>query len=317
MKTMYVICCLVLWVFNGAAVCQPTVGGFTKEVVVTIPWGSEPGEIGLIERALSSIPGGPSSLTVDDKNNIYLLDGGNKRVIIFNQSGEMVNYFQLIDEFFAFSSIVYDDMSKKIYISLLKKFIVYDTNGKLIQTIQTPDNQTWSFFIENNIIYSGFGTIKLDEATKTGASGSGGEDVYTATVQRSKIARRFKQFINNSYTVSRSANRINFTMSNDAGDKKTIDLSSILPSGYSTDIYKETKNKELIFFAWSSRVKNEKEIMLKFNEKLELISLIEDAEIRDTYGYHIPEQMYITDLGTIYTLSVNSKGAKIIRWTMK
>jgi hypothetical protein len=316
MKTMYVICCLVLWVFNGAAVCQPTVGGFTKEVVVSIPWGSEPGNIGLIERAQSSIPGGPTSLTVDDKNNIYLLDGGNKRVIIFNQSGEMVNYFQLKDVFSP-STIAFDNATDNIYISLFDRFAVYNTSGKLIKTIQTPENKTWSFFIENNIIYSGFSTIKLDEATKTGASGSGGEDVYTATIQRIKIARRFKQFINTSYTVSRSANKFSFTMTNDAGDKKTIDLSSMLPPGYSTDIYKETKNKELIFLAWSSLVKNEKEIILKFNEKLELISLIEDAEIRDHYGYYIPEQMYITDLGTIYTLSVNSKGAKIIRWTMK
>jgi len=62
-------------------------GNYLKKVVIQAPWGSAPGQFGLLQEAEGV---GPEALAVDTDKNVWILDLVNSRVQEFNPAGQFI-----------------------------------------------------------------------------------------------------------------------------------------------------------------------------------------------------------------------------------
>jgi hypothetical protein len=279
---------------------------YTKTVVVSIPWGSEPGEVSIIKGA-DEITRGPSSFTIDKNNNIYILDGGNSRVQVFDQKGNLINYFKLPDAHYVGNGIAFDNQRNELYINLFDHLIVYNLDGKLIRTIQCKENISWEITIDNSIIYTTSSVMMLNEAEKLGVAGINGEDVYTVPVHKKETPMPRNKYTQAIYNRDISSNR--YTISKN-GNNKVIDM-NMVPSGSFVGFFRDTVKKEAIFVV---KAMEGPEMVLKFDENQKLTGLIVDDDIHN-FIYNISNWIQITDDGTVYTESLYETGLKIIKWT--
>jgi hypothetical protein len=306
MKTIVLLLIPLMVLLTPPGSFSQSIEQYTKTVVVSIPWGSEPGKVGFMEKVFGPIPGGPSSFTVDENNNIYILDAGNSRVQVFDQTGNLIKYFKIPDAYYNRSSIAFDDKNNELYINLFDHLNVYNLDGKLIRTIQCKDNKSWEITIDNGIVYTASFMMMLNEAEKLGAVGINGEDVYTVPVQKNETQMPRNKYTQASYTSTGGA-----ILTISKNDKKTVLDWNMVPSGGTIIFMRDTVNKEAIYLTGRQ---GGPEVLIKFDENQKLIGLIVDDDINN-YIYYVANWIQVTDDGTVYTESLNETGLKITKWT--
>jgi hypothetical protein len=299
---------------------QTSIGKYTKEVLITAPWGSEPGEVGVIEHVPGMYLFGPMTFTLDDRNNIYLLDSGNYRMLVYNQTGDLTNYFSIPKESYGPSSIAYDKTNKELYINLMDHLLVFDAAGKHSKTIQCKENKAWDIVIDNGMIFSGTGVMIIEEAKIIGIVSVNGEAVYSLESHRDE--NLVQKNPKNKYPQATNIRDINstdserFSVVKKGNLMKAFDM-GVIPDQYIVVYQRGTINKESIYWAFSAPEKERPEMILKFNYDGDLVGLISDSDLHNLNGYRGGESMYITDEGVVYATTLDTEGLKIIKWTMQ
>ncbi len=87
---------LVLGAFFWAA-WSPTLSAGELEVLFKAPWGSGPGQVGMLPADESS-PEGPMAFAVDAAGDIWVLDQVNRRVVVLTPEGKVVEEITLARE---------------------------------------------------------------------------------------------------------------------------------------------------------------------------------------------------------------------------
>lgn len=175
-NTVFSVIVMMAYAYTGLS---QEVGGFTKEVIVTIPWGTEPGEVGKIPTIRGRTPGGPASFDVDSQNTIYLLDAGNKRVLVYAGTGELMTHIQLDTGYFYGSSVIkYCEENDAVYIhNFIKKiFSVYAIHGDFLQRIRYNGDIGPDFKVENGKIIGVLGILPLKTTSRL-------NNIYSQDVQ--------------------------------------------------------------------------------------------------------------------------------------
>jgi hypothetical protein len=287
------------------------VGGYSKEVIVSIPWGSKPGEIG-------NIPGintqGPPSFYVDINNKIYLLDAGNKRVLIFNEAGDLVNYFPLDDGYYYGSSwIMYIEAEKSIYIHDYKKriFSSYMLSGEFVQRIRYNEGIGRNFAVHNGKIIGGLGFISIANIPK-----GDNKDIQTV-LHEDEIQYNF--LIGGKYSgilyrqeTNKYENGVDrYILNKPDGTAQIFEIKEV-PLDFLTAFICETLKGESIFIASGEK----REIFLKYNIDMKLISKIEDPDMFFGFskGYYVDKPLVVNENGFIYTLNLDNNGAIIKKY---
>jgi hypothetical protein len=89
---------IVVIKFMAILACVPKVKAKAiSEVVVDVKWGSEPGMVGIDTSDPHTFAIVPSQIDIDDKGNIYIYDGVNKRINKYNTKGEFIMDIPLLD----------------------------------------------------------------------------------------------------------------------------------------------------------------------------------------------------------------------------
>jgi hypothetical protein len=317
---MIVLICVFLFIGSAVISAQTSVGKYTKEVLITAPWGSEPGKVGVIEHVPGMYVFGPMSFTMDGNNNIYLLDSGNYRILVYNQTGDLTNYITIPKESYGPSSIAYDKTNNELYINLMNHLLVFDAAGKLSKTIQCKENKSWEIVIDNGMIFSGPGVMVIEEAKKLGMVGVNGEAVYSLESHRDENLQQKNP--KNKYTQATYNRDINttggesFSVVKKGNLTKVYDM-GVIPEQYVVLFMRDTIKKESIYLAFPAIEKERPRMILKFNYDGDLVGLITDTDLLNLNGYRGGESLLITDEGIVYAATLDTEGLKIIKWTME
>jgi hypothetical protein len=293
--------------------------GYTKDIVVTLPWGTEPGEVGRIPDVASQIPGGPSCIDIDSKNTIYLLDAGNKRVLIINETGQLTNYFPLDNGHYYGSSLIkYVENEDALYIHdyIKKTFSVYTKAGALSKRFRYNETIGPLFAVEGARIIGVMGYIPLQDLP-------GGETAVVQTVLHdSAIQGRFYSGGKYSNTVYYHEERKDstdvdrYTLKRPDDTTQVFEMNAVLPEYYTSFAY-ETPEYESIFMAYPKNRTKKPIVVLKFNKNMALVSKIEDPEFLSNRGYYVERPLVFDEKGDIYTVTLNDKGAAITKWMLE
>jgi hypothetical protein len=299
---------------TGIGKCQD-ISGFSKKVVVSVPWGSKPGEIGKIPNIIGKTPGGPASFDVDINNNIYILDAGNKRVLIFNDNGELNNYFPLDDGYNYISSLIeYAEDENAVYIQDYrnKMFSVYKINGEFLQRIRYSKSIGNVYSIKNGKIIGNAGYIEIKDIDRE----------YNLAVQEVLIDIEMQNRLINEgkYTgilyyhdSGKYENGVDRYIIYKRDNTRNILEIEEVPLDYITIFLFETTDGEPVFFASPNDGKRPY-IILKYNINLQLKSKVEEFDITNSRGYFVERPFAYSEIGDYYTLKLNDAGAFITRY---
>lgn len=320
MKMLFGIA-IVMAICNNAAYSQAINHEYSKEIIARLPWGKAPGEIGIFEVSAGSIFSNPLTFAVDGDENIYLLDGRNHRIQVFDMSGEITDLFQIDDTYSYRDSYMQIDDEQQLYIHLSREklFNVYTLNGKLVKSISYTGQITSNFTIDNLIIWGGTGFLSLDESRIVQHAGSGGEDVYRIAEDEAEEAlNRYYhtgKYTKRTYSFDSDLN-LSLSISDDTGPVTVLKLDELLLDypAYIYSFWGETVNHDIILGGIPFRNKERPYITLECDEQFEKISIIHDSDFRKHTRYSTLHPMQIMPDGTIYTLYVDSDGAIIYKW---
>jgi hypothetical protein len=320
--TIMVISIIYIGIYDSAQ-CQNIDYLYTKQEIVTLSYGKDPGEIGYYEPITGSLNTSPSMITVDSTGNIYLFDGNNNRIQVFNADGELINYFAFPghipygQNFY----ICLDEDNDYLYIHIgyANKFYVYSKSGKLIRTINYNGLLPARFFVEKNIVNCYLGYIDINDYTT---------DVNNVSEKQENIIVEVKddegfleennnmirgKYSNNNYLKLSPAE---FEIIKENKLSRNINFSDMAPS-YVIEFAGETIKEDVVFWGYPALDKKLPYIILKFNKNLDLISKIKDDMFKKRTRYSTVYNMKMTEDGTIYTLYIDSEGAKILKWIME
>lgn len=285
------LCCFAMLAVVGGHAYAQDIGGYTKEVVVSLPWGTEPGEIGEAVAVTGDFPLFQISQAVDDKGTIYLLDSGNSRIQVFDRYGKFQRMFSLIQRPYDCDGyIVYDNGADMLYEydRNANKFNVYSSEGIFVRTIYyTSPFSITHLRIEDGVVYN---------------------DNLTG------------RFTDRDYSIEHTDSGVLLTVTESEALIHSINLSTLFPE-FADNAYTfigETNRTDVLigcFFPPISDVSPYK--VFKFDKDFNLRSRIIDPDFRKRPVYRINSHMDITDNGEIYTITVNRDGVKVLKWVME
>jgi hypothetical protein len=321
MKAIIIGC--IMFIFYGAiGFADTSVGGYTKELIVSIPWGEKQGEVGLYKGH-----DGPPSFTVDSKGLLYLVDSGNSRVLIYNEQGDLVTYFSL-DNHYAHNQdvIEIDEKENAIYIlsQNMKQFSVYSTSGKRLKTIKYEGLLYSAYKVNNGIINVAGRMLATDDRSEYKGKGQAGEDVFVPYIWDEPEKGRY-QYEKGKYSGT-IIKRVNSSGSNLNGlyhvifsdnREQELNIEAIVPDCH-VYYWGESKNKQMFFVAYSTmKLNNPSVYVLKYDQNFNLVTLIDDSILDQQKGYHFNKHIIMTDEGYVYSLFPDKDELKVYKWIMK
>jgi hypothetical protein len=111
---------------------------YERKVIIKAKVGKGPGEIGVIGEGETV---GPSGIAIDDKGQIYILDGINHRISKFSQKGEYITSIVLSEKLnlptATIDNVLFIDENNNFYVKIPETEVVaykFDSMGKLIET---------------------------------------------------------------------------------------------------------------------------------------------------------------------------------------
>lgn len=320
--TEIIVCLMVCFGCTVPGYCQDDLGGYSKEVVVRMPWGSDSGEIGDVQRPTQSSYGfqGPHLFTADREGHIYVLDKVNGRMTIFDQSGAVQREFPLAMEGSSYFGIEVDEATDLLYLINQGKraFDVYEPSGRLIRSIRYEMRMSSEFEVENGIINMSGRMLAADDEAVYESEGPQGEDVYFGHTWDDPPAGRYQyeegKYSKTLFLQQRDRDSISsngaFQVVRSDGTTQELNVVEMFPE-YSARFFGETSEKEAIFEAFPVSGPSEARYVLKYNEDLELVSMINDPDFKPS----IPIELVNDEI--IYTFTRETEGVVLRKWVME
>jgi len=313
--------CLVFVLAGAIVFAETSVGSCTKELIVSIPWGGNPGEVGLYKGYQ-----GPPSYTLDSKGLLYLLDAGNSRVLIYNGQGDLVNYFSLDNHYpHNYDVLEIDEKENTIYVlnQPMKLFSVYTPSGNLLKTIKYEGTLFSAYKVDNGIINVAGRMLATDERAKYQGKGQAGEDVFVPYIWDEPEQGRY-QYELGKYSGT-TIKKINSADSNSDGlfhviypDKREreLNIAAVVP-GCHVYYQGESKDKHMFFVAYATKIRDGVSVyVLKYDQNFNLVTLIDDSNLDRQSGYYFRKYIIITDDGYVYSLFPDKDGLKVYKWIL-
>jgi hypothetical protein len=306
--------------YTDLGFCQD-VGGYSKEIVLSLPWGTELGKVGLIQGGPNQRPAGPSCLDVDSNNNVYLLDAGNKRVLIFNNTGELVNYFPIDDKYYYGASLIkFINNEGTIYIHDYKKktFSSYTINGEFIARFSYNEDIGPLFTVEDGHVLGTVGYIPIKDVLR-GDKNNVQEVVHDIDVQKQfRYSGKYSGILYDHEQDRYTSGVDRYVLHKPDNTTSVLEIKAV-PLSYYTEFQCESVALESIYMAFplGSENNGKPKVVLKYNKNMELVSKIEDMEFISNEKYFVERPLVFTEKGDVYTISLSEKGADIIKWVMK
>jgi hypothetical protein len=122
------------WVFGASGAGMPQTSAGT--VLVTLPWGTSDGQVGLV-RAQEGLTRGPEALAVSPDGRIAVLDSVNRRLVLLDQTGKSLGKVPVRLAQPRFLAV--DDQSLYVLDAEVdSKLTTYSWAGKLLSTVAAP-----------------------------------------------------------------------------------------------------------------------------------------------------------------------------------
>lgn len=110
-------------------------GGYVQKVIVQTPWGSAPGQFGLLQEAEGV---GPEAMTVDANKHLWILDIVNSRVQEFNFGGQFVRALSIP---LRAMDLVVDQKNELILLAPYEaQMVVMNETGNVLRRFSLPPN---------------------------------------------------------------------------------------------------------------------------------------------------------------------------------
>ena len=297
---------------------------FRAQVVLDLPWGSGPGEIGYAKDGPEGAEGlryGPSSFAVAANGDICILDTNNKRVLLFAPDGDLERSFSLPSRLSV--DIALDDrghvwMPNASYNAILE----YAPDGNLLRRIKYGACPRPSICLHTISLHKG--TVYLDDNLEivpdpeTATIGRHGEMVYKA-VCREPMPNggmgRVGAFSGNTYDITTRKDGNEYLVITDSKGTTRVVRPAELAPGVLCDYVGEDDSGNIYL---TTRVRNQPwpfEIDIrKYSPELELLATGRLPENR--YYTEVPKSLVLTDRGDVYYLLTSEHGVKVFKFAL-
>jgi len=303
------------------ATAQGKMEQYESEVILSLPWGSGPNEIGYAKDGPEDQEGlryGPTAIDVDQDGNLYILDAVNQRVKVFDQNGELLRSFPVGR--WPGSLCVGED--KAVWILHGHTIRKYALNGDLLESIKiTPPDD---IPLLNKMRIGGSGKIYVDEFEvqpgKVVGKGGKGENIRKSTLRRIGLRQGITESRHH-YRIEETDNFSTFVATDESGRVLSkISIEKHLPSDgivfKSEDRYGNTylavyRDNGMPQISYTVEV-------WKYDRSNNLLAKIGPL-FRAFYTdfSRVGEWLVIDEDGNLYELGTESKGVKIVKWSKK
>ncbi|MFH1008513.1 MAG: hypothetical protein V1800_13590 [Candidatus Latescibacterota bacterium] len=295
---------------------------YESEVILSLPWGSGPNEIGYyrVPEGQEGRRWGPEAMGVDSDGSIYIYDTINARVKVFDQKGNLLRNFSV--EATATNMCV--DSQKAVWMldNPNAKICKYDSAGTLVETVQYEPAQEkdrhWAGRIkaQGKMIYSeGHGGWFEVQPNKVPSKAIAGKRLTKAVLKL--VAGKGEALTKSGYHYRKGETGRNSLI---VTDKHGNTVLSVQVSKYHPDdgvgFFSEDKYNNIYLRVSGWRESKVYEEIWKYNLSNELMAKI--GPIDKTWYVGVQGQWLILDQeGNVYVLDTEKEGVKIVKWSRK
>jgi len=293
---------------------------YQSEVILSLPWGSGPNEIGYAKEGPEDQEGlryGPTAIDVDRDGSIYILDTVNARVKVFSQKGTLLKNFSVRP-----GRSLCVDAHKAVWIVDYVEHTIYKyiPDGSLVEIIQYEGTAGMKIKVRKD------DKIYLDESIEVQEQETIGRGKKGENIRRSILKRMGPcQGITRSgrhYRVEKTNDWIRTFVATDESGRVLSSISIEKHSPYDGISFKSEDrygNTYLVVYRDSGMPEISYRIEIwKYNPSDNLIAKIGPI-FRTFYTEVQGEWLVVNEEGDVYQLVTQKEGVKIVKWskTMK
>ena len=307
------------------ATAQAEMEQYESEVILSLPWGSGPNEIGYAKEGPEDAEGlryGPTAIDVDQDGNIYIYDMVNSRVKVFDQKGNLLKNFGVR----ATSSNICVDTQKAVWVvdTMKPELHKYAPDGTLVETIQyEPLRREGISFLPSKIECRG-GKIYLNEfelqLRKVEGKDRKGENIRKATLTQIGGHRWGITRSGRHYRVESTSDLIKTFVVTDENDRilGNISIEQRHPYDDIAFLSEDRTGNMYLLFATHTNDRDFYEEIRKYDRSYNLIAKIGPL-LRTFYTARcrIEKGLVLDEEGSVYQLITEKEGVKIVKWSRK
>jgi len=308
MRFMNIVTGILILLLSTNVFAQDKMENYKKEVVLNLKRGKGPGEIGYYKDGPEDGEGlrfGPDSFEITDDGTILILDTRNKRMICFNDDGQVVNEFPIHGT----GETLLDDQGN-LYINYGSKntILVYSHDGRLQKKIIYANTglTSYNLWMRNGKLYLYDSVFEINKNDIK--MGELGEEIIPATLR--KITKeehpRYKGQATGKYYKSISNT---YFMKGKSGSDINVFEGFLNKSDWSVFL-REDKYGNSYFFAGKNN--STSQYVLKVSPEARLIAIIGPLGLPWYTEY---QKQIIIKGDDVYQLHCSKDGVLLYKWS--
>jgi len=291
---------------------------YESKVILSLPWGSGPNEIGYAKEGPEDQEGlryGPTAIDVDQDGNIYILDTVNQRVKVFDQNGELLRSFPVR----RWPGALAVDREESVWVLRGHTIHRYTSQGTPIETIQIPSTD---IPLSSELMITSNGEICAGQFEvvpgKVVGEGEKGEDIRTGKTKRIRYRQGIKKS-GHRYQIEVTNSARTLELMDASGHiVKTINLEKRHPYDDAAFLSEDNDGNIYLLVTTHTDDRHFYTEVWKYDRSYRLIAKVGPIFTKFYTETPAPREWLVVDgIGNVYQLITEKEAVKIVKWSKK